>query len=334
MDFRRSSMSHLHLLIPIENKAKVDVLRISTLASVRLRSLPAIKAALGLGWRVTFGEKIEGVPSIVVVGKIGGHQIELRQQQWIEQIQNAKKTAKIFLDYTDHHLEIHSVMKNFYSSVIREVDGCITPSTSMANLLCRFWDGRITIIEDPIEIDCQKPKRLVNRPVTILWFGHSSNIDFLIQFLQVGFDERDHIRLIVLSNEPGLNYFASCNLVPSAKIEFSLALWSLENMIEANKIADLCIIPSDLKDIRKSGASSNRLITSLALGLPTAADNLPSYQEFSQYYVGLRSKDFKEILRNPLAYKGLIIDAQENLIPRFSMNKIEQDWESFLVASA
>lgn len=324
---------HLHLLIPIENQVKIDVLRTSTLASIRLRSIPAIQAALGLGWKVTCGEKIEGAPSIVVVGKIGGHQIEVRQQVWIEQIHSAKKTAKIFLDYTDHHLGFHSVMTNFYLSAIREVDGCIAPSTSMTNLLRQFWDGPITIIEDPIEIDCQKPKILVNEPVTVLWFGHSSNIDFLIQFLQVGFDEGGHIRLIVLSNEYGLNYLANCNLVSPAKIEFNLAIWSLENMIEAAKISDLCIIPSDLKDVRKSGASSNRLITSLALGLPTAADNLPSYQEFSDYYVDLRSKNFKEILKNPLAYKGLVIEAQKNLIPRFSMNKIEKDWESFLATS-
>jgi hypothetical protein len=326
-------MAHLHLLIPIENQVAVDVLRTFTLASIRLRSLPAIKAALGLGWKATFGEKIQGVPSIVVVGKIGANQIEVRQQQWIKQIQSAKKTAKILLDYTDHHLGFHSAMTNFYLSAIREVDGCIAPSKSMAHLLCQFWDGPTTIIEDPIEVDCLRPKTAANNPITLLWFGHSSNIDFLVRFLQAGFDDRDHIRLIVLSNESGLNYFSNCNLVSPAKIEFNLALWSLENMAEAAKITDLSIIPSDLKDVRKSGASSNRLITSLALGLPTAADNLPSYQEFSDYYVDLRSKKFKEILRNPLDYRNSVIKAQENLIPRFTMNKIEQDWKNFLLNS-
>lgn len=331
--FEEVRMSHLHLLMPSNLSDTLHNVAHSNLASVRLRSLPAVKAALGLDWKVTFGEKIEGAPSILVVGKIGGHQIDVRQQQWIEQIQSAKKTAKIFLDYTDHHLGFHSVMTNFYLSAIREVDGCIAPSKSMVHLLCQFWDGPTTIIEDPIEVDCLTPKIAAHNPITLLWFGHSSNIDFLIRFLQVGFDDRDHIRLIVLSNESGLNYLANCNLVSPAKIEFNLALWSLENMAEAAKIADLCIIPSDLKDVRKSGASSNRLITSLALGLPTAADNLPSYQEFSDYYVDLRSKNFKGILKNPLAYKGLVIKAQTNLIPRFSMNKIEKDWESFLVTS-
>lgn len=324
---------HLHCLTHCSSIESLEGLSQSNLASIRLRSLPAIKAALGLGWKATFGEKIQGAPSIVVVGKIGANQIEVRQQQWIKQIQSAKKTAKILLDYTDHHLGFHSAMTNFYLSAIREVDGCIAPSKSMAHLLCQFWDGPITIIEDPIEVDCLTPKTTAHNPITLLWFGHSSNIDFLIRFLQVGFDDRDHIRLIVLSNESGLNYLANCNLVSPAKIEFNLALWSLENMIEAAKIADLCIIPSDLKDVRKSGASSNRLITALALGLPTAADNLPSYQEFSQYYVDLRSENFKEILKNPLAYKGLVIEAQKNLIPRFSMNKIEKDWESFLATS-
>ena len=45
--------------------------------------------------------------------------------------------------------------------------------------------------------------------------------------------------------------------------------------------------------------SANRLITALALGLPTAADNLESYKEFSEFYVDIRSEKFRAVMRDP-----------------------------------
>jgi hypothetical protein len=81
------------------------------------------------------------------------------------------------------------------------------------------------------------------------------------------------------------------------------------------------------------GASSNRLITALGLGLPTAADNLPSYQEFAEYYCGLYGNNFRDILDDPTKYRSRVTKAQIELIPRFSINKIEQDWKFFLLNS-
>ncbi|WP_114651666.1 hypothetical protein [Polynucleobacter necessarius] len=176
-----------------------------------------------------------------------------------------------------------------------------------------------------MEIDAFAPKEFVGHPVILLWFGHSSNIDFLINFLSASFNAGDHIRLIVLSNEAGLNHFANSNLVSPAKIEFNLALWSLENMVEVAKIADMCIIPSDLSNPKMMGASSNRLITALTLGLLTAADNLPSYREFENYYCNLQSNGFREMLANPLQFNHIVNIAQTELSPRFRMeilNKI------------
>lgn len=322
---------HLHCLIPCDVSQGINALGRSNLASIRLRSAPSIAVAQSLGWRVTVGENIPTKPSTILIGKIGANNIELREGLWLNQIRKAKGSAKIFLDYTDHHLEHLSPMSSFYEFAIKEVDGCIVPSKSMAELLLSKWDGPISIIEDPVEIDTFAPKDFAGHPATLLWFGHSSNIDFLINFLSASFNAGDHIRLIVLSNEAGLNHFANSNLVSPAKIEFNLALWSLENMVEAAKIADMCIIPSDLSNTKKMGASSNRLITALTLGLPTAADNLPSYREFAGYYCDLRSSNFSEMLANPSQFNSIVKKAQTELSPRFRMNKIEQDWESFLL---
>jgi hypothetical protein len=198
----------------------------------------------------------------------------------------------------------------------------------MAELLNENWSGPISIIDDPIEIEPREPKKHVNNPVTLFWFGHSRNIASLVSLLPTIFLVGDHFKIIVLSDDAGLNYLASSNLGSCANLEFNLALWSLKNMGEAAKIADVCIIPSDLNNPKKMGVSSNRLITALALGLPTAADNLPSYQEFGSYYCDLRGNSFREMLENPLEFSSMTSRAQTELIHRFSMSKIEEDWKT------
>jgi len=324
-------MNHLHWLIPSGLSSEIVALQRSSLASVRLRCVPSILSVFDMNWKVTFGENVTGMPSILLIGKIGANNIEVRQERWLDQIRKIKGSAKIFLDYTDHHLGFDSSMSHFYESAIEEVDGCIVPSQSMAALLSSSWNGPISIIEDPVEIDAFPPKELAGHPATLLWFGHSSNIEFLINFLSAGFNAGDHIRLIVLSNEAGLNHFANSNLASPAKIEFNLALWSLECMMEAAKIADLCIIPSDLDDPKKMGASSNRLITALTLGLPTAADNLPSYREFASYYSDLRSSSFREMLSDPSKFGHRVCEAQAEIKSRFSVQKVQQDWKNFFL---
>ena len=97
-------------------------------------------------------------------------------------------------------------------------------------------------------------------------------------------------------------------------------------MLEAAKLCDACIIPSDTQDPNKSGASSNRLITALAMGLPTAADNLESYKEFSAFYVDIRSEKFRTMMVRPDSFNPMVVKAQEDIVPRFSFDDIKQAW--------
>jgi hypothetical protein len=325
-------MNHLHWLIPERFSLDLYALKKSKLASIRLRAAPSISSALQLGWKVTYGNSIVDAPSILLIGKIGANDIEVRQALWMDQIYQAKGITKIILDYTDHHLGFDSPMSNFYESVIKIVDGCVVPSGSMAKLLLKRFNGSINVIEDPLEISTIPPKENSKKPITLLWFGHSSNVDFLVHFLSTGFHVGDHIRLIALSNEAGLSHLTNSNLVSNAKIEFNLAIWSLENMVEAAKIADMCIIPSDLNNPKKVGVSSNRLITALTLGLPTAADNLLSYKEFDSYYCDLHGDNFRELLNDPSRFRQIVIQAQTDLTRRFSMSKIEEDWQTFFIS--
>jgi hypothetical protein len=81
---------------------------------------------------------------------------------------------------------------------------------------------------------------------------------------------------------------------------------------------------------QKIGASSNRLLTALALGLPVAADNVMSYLDFSNSYCDIRSHEFRDLLKNPLMFKDKINNVQNTVLPSYDMNVIEKDWEQFL----
>ena len=235
-----------------------------------------------------------------------------------------------YLDYTDHHLGFESPMSDFYSQVMALVDKAIVPSMSMQNALASLFKKKIHLVEDPIEFSIQATKQ-INRPITLLWFGHASNVEFLIQFLRAGFEYGDSVRLIILSNESGLNIFSHAKIESRAKIEFRAGIWSPELMLEAAAKSDACIIPANASDPRKSAASSNRLITAFALGLPVAADHLDSYLEFSDFYADIRSIEFRKLIHDPSIFHTKVSLAQKKIIPRFTMKQSEIAWSQALI---
>lgn len=305
----------------------------SNLASARLRIFPCIKALSKNNLEVTFGQFISHQASVIIIGKIGAHDINSRCESWLSEISQAKsRRASIVLDYTDHHLGFESSMTQFYKSVIDLVDRCIVPSSAMAHLLSNFYDGPITVIEDAIEISSQPVKKSVmSLSPTALWFGHASNINFLIDFINLSDFLMSGCNLIVLSNEQGLDIFSRSSLRLIDPQQIHLGLWSIELMLNAASVADFSIIPSDLSNPRKLGVSSNRLITSFALGLPTAADHLPSYQEFSDCYLDIRSSSFSKMVDKPLNFSNLATSAQSLYVDRFKPESIGQKWLTLLL---
>ncbi len=320
----------IHILIPWHSHP--SDLHYSKLASVRLRSAVAFQSLNNRGHQLSVGEQIPANSDIVLVGKIGANDIAARSLSWLDSIAKAKKNgSKIFLDYTDHHLGFDSPMSDFYKSAVGIVDTCVTSSERLNLKLNEFFSGEIHVIPDPIEIPVSPP-RLVTAIKTILWFGHASNVGYLIQWLE-GLPIGNSFNLIGLTNENGFKLFSSYRFSTQTQVHANFFEWSIENMIQAAKHADLCVIPSDINDPRKVGASSNRLLTSLALGLPAAATILPSYQEFSEYFLDLES--------NPLVLNAgeiekltdSVAEAQKHVIPHYSMECIGQKWFELLEPS-
>lgn len=326
-------MNSFHALIPF-NSLSVNELSKSTLASIRLRIAPCSEVLRKEGHQFTFGELVDSRAVAIIVGKIGtSADIDSRSNKWLTQLAEAKSRGiSIYLDYTDHHLGFNSPMTFFYQSALSLTDCCIVPSEFMAKLLRAHYHGPIIVIEDSIEITFQSVKtKLVSSQPTALWFGQASNINFLVDLINSSGFLMSGCNLIVLSNKQGLDIFSrnSLRLIDPQKIR--LGLWSVESMLSAASIADFSIIPSNLSNPRKLGASSNRLITSFALGLPTAADHLPSYQEFSDFYVDIRGPLFSKMVNTPLNFSNLTISAQSLCVDRFNSESIGQKWLSLLL---
>jgi hypothetical protein len=319
---------HIHILINEAYKT-VEDLQISHLASIRFRTAIIAKYLPQYGSTVSFGETIPETSNIIFVGKIGADDIKKREKLWLNQMKSAKnKNIKIFVDYTDHHLvaKSKSELVTFYESALKLADYIITPSDHLKILLNKYFSKEIFVIPDPIEVPVLSPK--ISKTNGILWFGHATNINYLINFLEEFPESYEVFKLIVVSSDLALNFLANHKFQKKIKLKVSLQRWSLKTLIESSKISDICIIPSDRNDPRKSGVSSNRLITSLALGLPTVAEIMPSYAEFSKYFFNIRSNSFIETMSNSSSsgFRKLISEAQQKIIPKFLPRAIAHQW--------
>jgi hypothetical protein len=297
-----------------------------------MRALPASLALLAVDQTVTWGEVVQGKPNRMLVTKIGGQDIQVRQAQWLRQIEQAKGCgASIWVDYTDHHLGFESVMSGFYASVLELADVFTVPNLCMHHMLSAHWQGHVHVVPDAIEIECIAPKKTKGEPVTALWFGHASNVTYLRSFLEKGLVAGSSLRLIALSNEAGLKILLERPIETPVTLDILVGEWSLESMRDAAKQSDLCLIPSDPNDPRKMAVSSNRLMTALALGLPTAADTLDSYAEFGAYFTDIRSDELARMLEQPTIYGDAVEEAQGMIVPRFSQATISAAWGRILV---
>jgi hypothetical protein len=317
---------HIHILIPGIYKTHED-LEISRMASIRFRAAIIAKYLPQHGSTVSFGETIPETSNIILVGKIVLGDIKKKLEFWLNQIKSAKnKNIKIFIDYTDHHLGFKSALQTFYESVLKLADYIITPSDHLKILLNNNFSKEIFVIPDSLDVPVLSPK--ISKTNGILWFGHSSNIRYLINFLEECPKTYEIFKLIVVSNNAGLDFLANHRFQKKIRFKVSLQKWSVESLIAASKISDVCIIPSDPEDPRKFGVSSNRLITSIALGLPTLAEIMPSYAEFSKYFFDIKSNSLSEIMSNSSSYetKRLISEAQQKIVPKFLPQVISQQW--------
>jgi len=310
---------------------------ISNVASIRMRAALSMQLDIaGISVNVSPNLIINKDTNIIGVGKISLVNDSNKGEKWLNLIKHYKsKGAIIFIDYTDNHLRDSNKGSSLYDSyfkILSESDYVVTSSLYLERSIKSKFNIKTFVIEDPLEIEILPVKNILQESPTGLWFGHASNLNFLFSFLQ-NYNPKSKIRIIVMSNldriPPELIRTLEESISPL--IDLVYTSWSIDNMKIAASLSDFCIIPCDIKDERKAGVSSNRLITALALGLPCFADNAESYIEFSDFYTPL-SPNFTELFYiNPDLFLKKTIHSQSMLLDKFSKQKIMGSWHKFFL---
>lgn len=323
---------HVHWLSPGQTQHLQELLS-SNLASLRMRAGLFASHAHQSGLSFSSGEHINPDASTIVIGKIGGDCHLGRSEKWLKMLSERKKNGKLLvLDYTDHHLVTPTTpMGDFYSKILPIADKAVVPSKKMKELLHPFFKKSIAVIEDPIEVPVIPPKSLqVNSTPTVMWFGHASNLHFLIDYLENHELCDAAFNLYVLSSMNSLTALKNRRIRSRESIKVRFVEWSISNMIDTTHLCDACLIPSNTSDVRKAGASANRLITALALGLPTFASNLDSYSEFINFYSDLGSMPISNFFLNLEIEKEKIRQAQIKVLSDFSKENLSGKWLNYL----
>jgi len=315
---------HIHWLIPCEFKNISEVHQIN-LASIRLRAGVVVQSIENRTESISLGETVPGSSEVCVVGKIGGLDTANKHMNWIRQLREFK--GKIILDFTDDHLNYVSGMTAFYMECLELADVVVCSSESLQRVVSHFFSGPIHVIADAIECPILPPKTQIHQPLTLLWFGHATNIKALADFIPQ-IQSPEPLRIIVVSNQQGLQLLGASPIQVQCPIEIQGRIWTQETTVEASKESDICIIPAELQSTRKSGVSANRLLTAIALGLPTCADKIDSYLPFKPYYADLRTAEFNDMLSDPGYWNMHIQSAQEYILPKYSKKSVGEEWLS------
>jgi hypothetical protein len=308
-------------------------LRNSSIASLRLRlALLSARETSSHALAISKGEQSPPDTDLLIICKplFGQDALGDRGKRWLESIANVvARGIPTIIDYTDHHIAGNTPYAPLYEEALNLCSALITSSEPMtAEMANHFRKDRWTI-EDAIDTPVVPPKSaIVDGPPTLLWYGHASNLTFLTDYLAVERGDLTGFRLLVLTDSVGANVFYKIAPKLKTRIHCELFEWSIQNMLEAAKVSDWAIIPSDPNHPTKRYVSTNRLITAFAMGLPTAASLIPSYLPHATYFKDIdTSLAFKD-WTNLSQISALTKRAQREVLPKYSAQHLAAKWHS------
>ena len=317
-------MINIHWLSAVTN--------FSISAGIRLRAQLFYSEELKKLINFSIGHTISANPDLIIVGKPGRNNYEL-QEQWIKVLERNQDKI-IILDYIDHYIDnqIHDNEKysSFYKRAIELVTCVVCSSSKLKDNLSKFTKKKIYIIEDPYEVEINTSFQKRNTG-NFFWFGSQNNLKYLFNLIQkTSFETK--INLLIQTDNKGLN-LCSQNYEKLKKKNISLFFdrWSLNNMTRIIPDISGILIPGNVDDQMKNGVSSNRLLTSFALGRPVSATSYDSYQEFYDYFSDIDDYDkFNFFLKNPLDFNTMIIESQKK-IKKYSKENLSKKWRELII---
>lgn len=210
-----------------------------------------------------------------------------------------------------------------YRRMIAEADCVITPTFSMAEIIKKETGIQAVVIPETYELPEKEPCFKPDGKLKLLWFGHPSNLQDLINILP---DLDDHeLRICTAMIKPWPGKLDGYQVLP----------YTADNILSALDWCDAVIIPSSC-DERKKVKSANRLMESVRRGKFVVAADLPSYREYDAF---MRIYEPHEGIEKELCWlqeqtseeiEGRIHDAQEYIKTFYAPEVIGRKWEQIL----
>ncbi len=292
-------------------------------ASLRLQLFQASEACITLGlkpYALSLSSKkpdqlnLVGIPNVCIIGKLVTHQ----EMNYAVQMANLAAISRLKLNripiivtYSDNWcdalktwnldpndtnlIQTIASIQLFYRELLSIADSVILPSNAIADLASRWVNNKsnIKVIEDPTQVSRRQYRHLDSESeCRILWFGHPSNVKFLLDqvpSILKACKAAPSFELSILSSDYSCRRVLSLfnRLSPAKPWKLRLVNWNTESW-DSTQLefelarAHIVIIPSDLDNPRKSCAGHNRVVDSIQSGCLVIATPLQSYKELSQ----------------------------------------------------
>lgn len=348
-----------HSLSPSGDVTRETLVKGSFLASVRLQLAPACFASESLGLqpqvlalRSEQPQQLQllGNPKFCIVGKLShpdpAYQCRISMANLAALARMSRKGVPIGVIYSDNLAEQASPLGIFYRDLIHFARVVICPSEAMLSFAQRWMQPgqRHVVIEDPVQVSRRSFQALdLSSPCRLIWFGHSSNLPYLLGVLPslmsqcqaaVGYE------LTVLSDAQACNRVKSVmdNSNQCRPWTLRIVPWQVDEQpsqleYELNR-AHIALIPSDPNDSRKSAVSHNRLVDALQAGCIVVASPVQSYRELAK--VALIGSDLKSLVdaavidyqRLSKKYSGL----RPKWLRRFEQQSNSKRWQECLIS--
>jgi hypothetical protein len=248
--------------------------------------------------------------------------------------------TKVLADFSDDHF-MHPATGPVYRALANAVDRVTASTPALAQVLAAHTAAPVSVITDPVEGPRGEPRTgsgAADRPMSLLWFGHPTNLDTLKHGLRQMEPAQTpySLTLVTMPRVGGENIVRevserwhgtgrTCRLVP----------WSVAAVFQALRECDAVVIPSDPYDHRKQVKSPNRFTEALWAGRFVLAHPLPAYEALAAY--GWVGDDLGEGLRwyagNCAAARQRIEAGQAVVEERHTPRAVARHWKSAIEAA-
>lgn len=325
---------NIEWLVPIAG-CTLEMARKSNLASIRIRSALCAQVVEKSGGITRFSDGFDQTcPDVLLIGKIDNITDPMRSGRWLNHVNACKaKGSRIVVDYTDHHLATQGPNAQFYQAIIELADIFICSSRILELHLHNFGVDKVCVIADPIEVDILPPKNIRNNVVCALWFGHATNFPYFMDFLRSLKNFSQPFKIFSITNAYPLpqSKIAQISALLPEHIDVAFLPWSMDTLMKVAGVCDCAVIPAGVSDPRKSGASANRLLTAMALGLPTFADPLDSYMEFQEFFKFLTPDHLAQFINQPeVSWSSRVLEVQKIIMKKYTTDAIGNQWRKLI----